>query len=382
LFFVKAIAVVVLSIGVAGPLGVTADAVTPPVLIGLVEAGGPGGDTVAQGAADALRRFNSTGGVDGRPLRLIRLAAPEPWRDGATRIAELVFRHDLTALIGPADRGGAHVAAQIATRKRIPLIVLSPEGALTRVKAPWIFRGVPDDTEQARALLRWAGREEPTRSALIAVPGDRAGRGRSTALARVCDERGVEVAAVIEPGRTDLSSLPRSDLLLLWLGPAGALDLLRDLERLGRTPRRVLGSTRLDVAGFPGSIPRGIESFALPRLRSADDGGADSADLLGRLAHDAVWAVVAAARRYGTTPGAIRSGLLDIGAIAGWSGEFGFDSTGNRVGEIPIGILRDGRLLPHRAKGVAQPAPVHGTAGWPGPESRAKLKRTVVRKRG
>jgi branched-chain amino acid transport system substrate-binding protein len=127
--------------------------------IGLLESSGPLADDLAQGARLAVEELNASGGVGGRRVELFLLPRSRgSWRDGASSMAELVYEKRLVALIGPTTRTDAHLAAQIATKKGIPVVTLSFGRSITRVMDPWVFRGVPEDDEQAQTLLRCRAR--------------------------------------------------------------------------------------------------------------------------------------------------------------------------------------------------------------------------------
>ncbi|MBI4676591.1 MAG: amino acid ABC transporter substrate-binding protein [Elusimicrobia bacterium] len=335
----------------------------PPVVVGLLETPGTFAGRMAAGARAAADEVNASGGVGGRPLSLRLIQDPNPWKTGAGLMARLSSEPGLAALIGPQDGAGAHLAAQIATRRRIPIIVLSPEESLTQAKDPWVFRAVPDDAEQAKALLRWAagpwakgpGRAAGARGrrAAIVVPEGREGRERSRSLAKACKALGVSVEAVIAfdagaagtPASAD-AELPKGcDFLLLWLDPGPALRWFQGPGRALGTGG-ILASLRLDDSEFLAAAPPQAEGLAAPLLRPGQPGAAGAAppaaprDVLEAAAYDAVLAVAASARLRGPGTGAVREGLAQGGPWTGRSGVFRFDSQGRREGGLAVGVLR------------------------------------------
>lgn len=283
-----------------------------PLIVGVLETPGTCGAGLYAGAEAAAREVNSSGGIAGRPLVLRRLADSNPWKTGARLMAQLTSAPGLLALLGPQDGAGAHLAAQVATRRRIPVIVLSPEDSLTQAKDPWVFRGVPSDRRQAEALLLWAAADPRGKTAAAVVPEGREGRERLRSLRAACRSLGVNVSE---------DSPPRgADFLLLWLDPGPAL---RWFQGAGSSLKevRLLGSLRLDDEVFLRRAPPQAEGLALPRL-----GGLTAA------AHDLVLAIADAARREGPGTAEVRRGLA--------SGSPRFDSRGNREGPVPVGALR------------------------------------------
>jgi len=340
--------------------GGTTHAAEGPLRIGLITSDGAGIDALAAGARAAVEEVNASGGIGGRPLQLVRSAPGHPWRAGAGRLADLVFEGDLIAVIGSLDGTTAHTAAQIATRRRIPLVTLSPEGSLTRALDPWVLRGVPDDGTQARTLLRWARAGGAGERLGLAVPTGRAGRERSDSLRRAAEQTDTRVACVMQLDAAAIAASPQAalcdaadyDVLMLWLDAGPALELLAALDP-ARLPEWILGSTRLDDEVFA----RGLRDLAdrrgrlaIPLLRPSDRNErcaqAAEATLTERLGHDLVRAVAGSARRGGTDALSIRDALRDGASLEGRSGRFGFDSNGNRTGDLRVGLWRREGWIP------------------------------------
>jgi branched-chain amino acid transport system substrate-binding protein len=329
-------------------------AVEGPLQVGLILSEGADTDALAAGAREAVEEVNASGGIGGRPLQLLEAEPGHPWRGGAGRLAELVFRNRLIAVLGAADDGTAHSVAQIATRRRIPLVTLSPEASLTRAMDPWVLRAVPDDEAQAVALLEWARADGAGERLGLAVPSGRAGRERARSLGRAAAATGSRVVCVMQaapgaPGAPSGCDAASYDVLMLWLDAGPGLELLASLDA-ARLPERILGSTRLDdekvrrtLAGDDAAV-----RLAIPLLRPATD-EPGSAALAERLGYDLVHAVAASAATAGPDPLAVRDALRESALAAGRSGSLEFDEQGNRRGELRVGVWRRGGWAPARA---------------------------------
>ncbi len=323
--------------------------------IGLLESSGPLAEDLAQGAKRAVEELNASGGVDGRRIELFLLPRSRgPWRDGAPSMAELVYEKELVALIGPMTRTDAHLAAQIATKKGIPVVTLSFGRSITRVMDPWVFRGVPEDDEQARALLRWAFSEPEGKRVVLVVPAGRDGEARLGSLERACTAVGARITGTVKvsermaPDVGEIDAV-NADAILLWLDVESALLFLRGQREL-LYGKKILGSLRLDNEEFMGRAPSAAEGLALPMLRS------DSGETLGSvLGYDMVHVIATAAEKADGRPELIRDNLLGGEVYSCRSGEFRFDEFGNRRGSFPIGTLRRGRLL--RSRHPTYPVP-------------------------
>jgi len=271
-----------------------------------------------------------------------------PWDGTGTAIARMLDGDSMVALVGATDGATAHIAGQIATRRRIPLFTLSPEDSLTRAFDPWIFRVVPGDEEQARTLLlRFVPRGPNPARAIVVVPSGRGGRERLASLRRACAAANVEISAVLhtEDGHLPTTGPPVSDLMLLWLDAGPARTALNRLQP-DLAPARLLGSTRLDDPHFLEQLPTWIEGrLAVPLIRTADETVRDGESVTTAVTHDLVRAI-ARATANGAEAAGVRETLASTGVPGLRSETFGFDERGNRVGRIPIGLLSRGRLIP------------------------------------
>jgi len=345
----RTVFLVVFLIGVASAPVLPATHTADPLRIGLVEMSGASTGSLVTGVEAAIREINAEGGMAGHLLELVKLQESRPWFDGSSRVAKLALEEGLVALIGPGDGAGAHVTAQVATRLRIPLVSLSAEDSLTRAMDPWVFQGIPGDSEQAQVLLRRTLAEPHGKRAALVIPAGREGRERRASVLEACRAIGVELAPVIQVAtrageqRIDgnLSTLGTADVLMLWLDPAPTLDLLRAWSR-EPLPPVVVGSMRLDDPRFLRHVPDGAVPITMPLLRRA----ADKTTLQAALGYDMLRAIVDAGRRFTPDPAGIRLGLSSHSTLGGRTGNFRFDHRGNRSGRFDIGILRSGLLRP------------------------------------
>jgi len=115
----------------------------------------PVGRDLVRGVRLAVEQANVSGGVNGKPLRIVRRWAEDPWGAGSKEVIRMVFDDRVWALIGGPDGETTHVAQQVATKAHLPLIApVSSDPSLTHTRVPWIFRLPPDDAAQAEALVK------------------------------------------------------------------------------------------------------------------------------------------------------------------------------------------------------------------------------------
>ncbi len=202
----------------------------------------PVGRAMVRGAALAVDQANAAGGIGGRPIRLVRRWADDPWGAGANEVIKLVFEDQAWAMIGGPDGASTHIAQQVATKAHIPLIApVSSDPTLTRTRVPWIFRLPPDDGAQATLLVSEGIRPRGLERIGLLTSTDHDGRTVAAEVTAALERAGVPPAFHLElaPNAADLADLasraagfkpdglvirvPRTDLRRLTdtLGTAG-----------------------------------------------------------------------------------------------------------------------------------------------------------------
>ena len=115
----------------------------------------PVGLAMYEGGSLAIEQFNSRGGFDGVPIRLITRWDEDPWRGGSKEMTKLVYEDSVLAVVGSVDGAATHVAEQVVTKAWLPLLSpVSADPTLTYIRIPWMFRLPPNDEKQATALIR------------------------------------------------------------------------------------------------------------------------------------------------------------------------------------------------------------------------------------
>ncbi|RJP28498.1 MAG: amino acid ABC transporter substrate-binding protein [Candidatus Omnitrophota bacterium] len=113
------------------------------------------GSAMLNGATLAIMQANRDGGYQGVPFRLITRWADDPWGAGSKEMIRLVYEDQVWAILGSLNGDATHVAEQIVTKARVPLLCpVSADPTLTFIRIPWIFRLPPDDRAQAEALVK------------------------------------------------------------------------------------------------------------------------------------------------------------------------------------------------------------------------------------
>lgn len=115
----------------------------------------PVAEPILQAAELAISEFNSNNGYHGLPFRLKTRWSYNPWGAGSKEMIKLVYEDSVWAVIGSLDGTATHIAQQIVTKARVPLLSpVSADPTLTYIRIPWIFRLPPDFKIQTRVIAQ------------------------------------------------------------------------------------------------------------------------------------------------------------------------------------------------------------------------------------
>jgi branched-chain amino acid transport system substrate-binding protein len=115
---------------------------------------GPGSKSAIRGAELAVKKANDLGGMEGRPFQLIARTMEGPWGTGSKQAVSLVFDEKVWAILGSHDGRNAHLVEQAATKTTVVFVsAWAGDPTLSQAFVPWFFNCVPNDFQQAGALV-------------------------------------------------------------------------------------------------------------------------------------------------------------------------------------------------------------------------------------
>jgi ABC-type branched-subunit amino acid transport system substrate-binding protein len=321
------------------------------VAIGLVVPGeGPQSELAAaarDAAETAIAAANREGGYRGRPFVLRIVAEDGLWGQGLARVVSLAFDDPVWGVIGGFDGRSAHLIQQVIIKARIPFLTpWATDPTLSRGRIAWFFQLVPDDRQQAEAIVAGAD------TVLVIADTTYDGRHFADAVVAAGDAAGAVVRRVDTTrgadglgGASSVVADAGGDVrVVLATGPAAAVGLL---DRAGAAPRPptvhvplrlASGGVRAASLAYPGRVltavippTPSVGTDARPRERSAPDAAAYT--------REAVEALVAAIREAGLDHWRIRDALAartpdDAPGPA-------FDDAGRRHGRVLLVPVTD-----------------------------------------
>ena len=106
------------------------------------------------GAEMAILKANETGGFKGKNFQLVIRSMEGPWGTGSKQAVDLIFQENVCAIMGSHDGRNAHLVEQVAAKARIVFLsVWASDPTLAQAFVPWYFSCVPNDLQQADALI-------------------------------------------------------------------------------------------------------------------------------------------------------------------------------------------------------------------------------------
>lgn len=106
------------------------------------------------GAEMAIRKANEKGGINGHKFQLVTRSMEGSWGTGSIQAVDLIFKEDVWALLGSVDGRNAHLVEQASVKTRtVFLSAWTSDPTLSKAFVPWYFSCVPNDNQQANALI-------------------------------------------------------------------------------------------------------------------------------------------------------------------------------------------------------------------------------------
>ena len=319
-----------------------------------------------QGARFAVDVINASGGVLGRPVRLLEydnLGTPE----GSADAGRMAVRDGAVAVVGCNWSSHSLALADVLQRARIPMIShMSTNESVTRV-GDCIFRLCFTDAFQGGGLARFAREKLDARTAVVLVDVSRTySRGLAKAFSRAFERGG---GRVIWRGEYEGESL-NADFLLretarrgpdVMFVPGGYADATALFGRVGeyRIKSALMSGDGIGMRLYE-SIGREAEGIYFSSHWSRCVETPESREFVSSygkmfgplpgcslvLAYDSVMLLADAIRRAGTDdPEQIRKALAATSGFRGVTGVIRFNEHGDPVKPLVINRLKFGGIM-------------------------------------
>lgn len=361
-------------IAIVASLTLAASALAQPTTLTIGVCGGLTGPAAAygvsvrRGAELAARQLTEEGGVRGLPVRLVVVDDENRETLTSERVAALTYDDECAAILGTTDSGCTHVAARLALKSHVPLVMtVATDPSLTRLGNAWVFRNLADDRIQGRRLVEFIAGNRGLRRIFVAHVDTRYGRGGAAVIELAARSAGAAVLrrSAFQSGQRDFGPLVAeirssgADAIVIWGLYAEGAELLKQL-RAGGVGLPVFGPDGLTSPAFlelAGTAAEGaVLTYPFDDTAASDPVVASFVaayraqwgsvpDSFAAHAFDAVHLVAEAARRAGPDRTAIRDELARIRDFHGVTGVFSFDATGNSTLPVHLAVVQGGRFV-------------------------------------
>jgi len=318
----------------------------------------------AKNAAEmAIQKANETGGYKGIPFELVELSMEGPWGTGSKQAVNLIFEKEVLAILGSNDGRNAHLVEQVSAKTRVIFVsAWSGDPTLSQAYVPWYFSCVPNDFQQADALiLEISVKEKISR---IAVISD---NDYDSKLALNCFLKRIKISGKPDPKQLFyennnqdfnvlIDQIADADVngIILFGQPAASQKIIEQLrERKIKIP--VFGT--LSVSGYQETEESALKSLESAVLVSSDHmfsaGGLSfrqefqkkfgyQAGPVAAYAYDGMNLIIYAIKNAGTEREKIQKYLKE-NKYDGITGSIRFDDKGNRIGDPQLMKIKNGR---------------------------------------
>ena len=318
--------------------------------------------TAAQLAIDAA---NDQGGTGEVPFRLVVRSTEGPWGAGSKESVSLVYDDNVVVIVGALDGRNGHVAEQVATKSHLVYLeTRATESTLSQAFVPYFKRILPNDDQQAEAILQRVRRQNGGRVAVLydqvfdhlhaarsfTSMADRTGHPDPMLLS--VDTLGTDpgnLISVLHQGHVNNLVVPyRTGVTLMMIQEVRQyLPQITVYGTLGLTAAMVPGDPEWQKLEGVMAISPGSGTDAGDNLFSKKfyekTGEAPPVELV--FTYDGVSMVLQAIRNAGTDRESVKNELSSM-RYAGITGILSFDEMGNRIGKIHFYRIKEGQLVP------------------------------------
>jgi len=320
-------------------------------------------DAAVRGAELAVRKANLQGGFDGKKFSLIVRSMEGPWGTGSKQAVNLIFEEKVWALTGCHDGRNAHLVEQAATKSIVPYIsAWSSDPTLSQAFVPWFFNCVPTDRQQAVSIIKSIYDKHKFRQITVI-----SGKDYDSNMASATFLKAVKAAGKPDPSLYYAGDSPKdaeilagnitnsdSECLVLFCNPEISKVIV---SRLNQKNPKIRVYSFLMAADENKLIPADLGVFDNTiRVATGEWSGKaymefrkDYLNVYNRLpgmmasySYDATGLLIEAIRIAGKNDRELIQKTVQKITYEGVTGMISFDDKGNRKGNFPVMMLKEG----------------------------------------
>jgi len=320
-----------------------------------------------QGAEIAIREANAKGGLDGMPFQLVTRSMEGPWGTGSKEVVNLIFEDKVWAILGSHNGRNAHLAEQVAAKAHVVFLsAWAGDPTLSLAFIPWYFSCIPNDLQQADALIEEIYIERRINKTAVVNGNDYDSKLSSETFLKKIKLAGKTDPLLFSFGNSSqdfnalLDNISRADVkcIVLFGQPAASLKIIRQItQRKMKQP--VFGSIQLlnenelsfqelleynNVILVPsGSWPPSENSSFSHEFQKAYK---RMPGVVASYSYDGMNLLIKAIMEAGAPDREKIQKALENIHYEGVTGSIRFDDKGNRAGNFKVTVIKNGLPAP------------------------------------
>lgn len=305
-----------------------------------------------QAAELAVKQANEKSGIKESPLQLVVRSMEGPWGTGSKQAVTMIFEDNVVAILGSHDGRNAHLVEQVSAKSRVVFLsAWSGDPTLSQAFVPWFFNCVPNDLQQADALIEEIYNRRKLKN--IVVVSDKSYDSQSALnsfLNKVTMEGKADpIQFIYDSAVTDINDLiekiisQSTDCVVMFVQPPASVKIIKQI-RLKHPELSLFGSLELlDENRMQSMDLKDYEKVAfVSPVNLSDSIGisfrkeymkiyGNKPGTVAAYAFDAMNILIEAIRKAGTEREKLQKYITNI-KYEGVTGTIQFDDKGNRKG--------------------------------------------------
>ena len=312
---------------------------------------------IIKAAELAIDQANAAGAYKNQEFKLLIRSAEGFWGAGSKESVSLVYEDGVRAIIGSLDGRNGHLAEQVAAKSHLTYIETNATDAtLSQAFVPWFMRVVPNDNQQAVAILEQIEREGGGTIGILSIENydtRYAVKSLSKAVARKTGKSPLVID--LDPTTIQQSDVVEKilsshlDHLVIPYDANYLKSLIKALEE--KKPGLKIYGTLHFTMGVESrkSAWDAYDGVCMPGPLFDRDSYPSLPDRRSAYMFDAVNLVINAIQQVGTNREAIADYLSKSSYSKGVTGSITFDELGNRQGATTLIRIQNGvpQLIKH-----------------------------------
>lgn len=270
---------------------------------------------IQQKAKLVVDRANANGGYKGQIFELVIKSCDGPWGITSKQTVALIFEDQVPIVVTALDGRNAHLAEQVTAKSHVVMLsTLASDPSLSRAYVPWYFRMVPDDRQQAVALVKQIYQDNKTKKVAVVALDNYDGKKSAEAFIGEVKQKGYVHPEVFKDLNED--ELIKMIKLKSWDAVVLA-GTLKDVDKIENLVNNYETFAFLNFFSFFESSEQfdNVKSMFAPSMDYVQDG---------------ILIAIEAIKKFGPDAEAIRVGFKDL-KFEGSTGKVEFDKFGNRL---------------------------------------------------